>query len=133
MATVQRLIGGLRTATVHGFPINNEIQSQVQILIFVPMPFAHLFQGFCDLLYNFFSLSFFFVYLKAMRKGVSESIVGLIFATYSFVIFIFSPFCGVLVSIWLWRVSMIVRIFNSFICIFTTIRFFGFNTPPFLF
>ena len=42
---------------------------------------------------------FFFVYLKAMRKGVSESIVGLIFATYSFVIFIFSPFCGVLVSI----------------------------------
>ena len=99
MATVQRLIGGLRTATVHGFPINNEIQSQVQILIFVPKPFAHLFQGFCDLLYNFFSLSFFFVYLKAMRKGVSESIVGLIFATYSFAIFIFSPFFGVLVSI----------------------------------
>ena len=68
MATVQRLIGGLRTATVHGFPINNEIQSQVQILIFVPMPFAHLFQGFCDLLYNFFSLFFFFCLLKGNEK-----------------------------------------------------------------
>ncbi|RMX47169.1 hypothetical protein pdam_00022818, partial [Pocillopora damicornis] len=34
----------------------------------------------------------------ARDKGVSGTIVGLIFGTYSFVIFIFSPFCGVLVN-----------------------------------
>ncbi|CAH3143054.1 unnamed protein product [Pocillopora meandrina] len=34
---------------------------------------------------------------EARDKGVSGTIVGLIFGTYSFVIFIFSPFCGVLI------------------------------------
>ena len=40
--------------------------------------------------------------------------MGLILGTYSFVIFIFSPFCGVLVSIWLFMISVIVKIFEPF-------------------
>lgn len=34
---------------------------------------------------------------EARDKGVSGTIVGLLFGTYSFVVFIFSPFCGVLI------------------------------------
>ncbi|PFX25686.1 MFS-type transporter SLC18B1 [Stylophora pistillata] len=34
--------------------------------------------------------------IEARDKGVSGTIVGLLFGSYSFVIFIFSPFCGVL-------------------------------------
>ncbi|XP_022790549.1 MFS-type transporter SLC18B1-like [Stylophora pistillata] len=34
---------------------------------------------------------------EARDKGVSGTIVGLLFGSYSFVIFIFSPFCGVLI------------------------------------
>lgn len=35
---------------------------------------------------------------EARDKGVSGAVVGLILGTYSFVIFIFSPFCGVLIT-----------------------------------
>ncbi|CAH3143050.1 unnamed protein product, partial [Pocillopora meandrina] len=54
--------------------------------------------GFCSFM-AFVTCSLFspFFPQEARDKGVSGTIVGLIFGTYSFVMFIFSPFCGVLI------------------------------------
>ena len=46
----------------------------------------------------FYYLKSFFLTIQARSKGVSDTVVGLIFGTYPFVVFVSSPFFGVLVS-----------------------------------
>ena len=50
---------------------------------------------------------------QAKSRGVSTSVVGLIFATYSLLVFIFAPICGLLVSSFMFFSHILIKIERS--------------------